>query len=107
MLQLEKEDPNFHVVDMSDCKLGSDVLHFDAAGCIDAGERMFEKLKSLGLLEAEDPTGVSSVPAEECRNCNNACYDLQGRLVTNGTSANGKLRDIYIQNGRKMLSPIR
>ena len=107
VLQFEKEDPNFHVVDMSDCKLGSDVLHFDAAGCIDAGERMFEKLKSLGLLEAEDPTGVSSVPAEECRNSNDACYDLQGRLVTNGTTANGKLCDIYIQNGRKMLSPIR
>ena len=107
VLQLATEDPNFHVVDMSDCKLGSDVLHFDATGSIDAAQRMFEKLKSLGLLEEEDPTGVSSLPAEGERNGSNVCYDLQGRQVANGTAISGKTPDIYIRNGRKILNPSR
>jgi hypothetical protein len=105
VLQLATEDPNFHVVDMSDCKLGSDVLHFDASGSVDAAQRMFEKLKSLGLLEEEDPTGVPSLPAEGCMNGSNVCYDLQGRQVANGNPANGNLPNIYIRNGRKVLNP--
>lgn len=64
--QLAQEDENFHVVDMSDCKLGSDVLHFDAQGNQTAALRMFNKLVSLGLVEA-DTIAVSQAPADTLR----------------------------------------
>jgi hypothetical protein len=95
LVQLAAEDANFHVVDMSDCKLGSDNLHFDADGCLDAAQRMFQKLVSLGLLEEEEPTGIHSVlrtntPAE-------AIYDLFGRKCT------APHKGIYIKGKRKLI----
>jgi hypothetical protein len=48
MYELQKEDPDFHVVDVSDATLGRDQIHFDAAGAELLGKRMFEKIKSLG-----------------------------------------------------------
>lgn len=59
-------DANFHVVDFSDCQLGSDVLHFDAEGCMTCGKRMFNKLVRLGLVEA-DTVEVSQAPADTLR----------------------------------------
>lgn len=53
LYQLEDEDPNFHVVDFSDCALGSDNLHFNAEGNVTCASRMFNKLVHLGLLEAD------------------------------------------------------
>ena len=105
VLQLAAEDENFHVVDMSNCKLGSDNLHFDATGCVDAAERMFGKLTELGLLDDEDPTAITS-PTEDCSQANETIYDLAGRPVKNGqwTMVNGQLRKgIYISQGRKFL----
>ena len=105
VLQLATEDANFHIVDMSDCKLGSDVLHFDAAGCADAAQRMFDKLTELGLLDDEDPTAVTSAQSS-CRPTNDAIYDLAGRPVENGqwSMVNSQLRKgIYISQGRKFL----
>jgi len=95
VLQLAAEDMNFHVVDMSDCKLGSDNLHFDADGCLDAAQRMFQKLVSLGLLEEEEPTAVpslpqTSIPAE-------VIYDLSGRKCT------AIHKGIYIKGKRKLI----
>lgn len=95
LVQLAAEDANFHVVDMSDCKLGSDNLHFDADGCLDAAKRMFQKLVSLGLFEEEEPTGIHSVlrtntPAE-------VIYDLLGRKCT------APHKGIYIKGKRKLI----
>lgn len=108
VLQLAEEDANFHVVDMSDCKLGSDNLHFDATGEVDAAQRMFSKLQELGLLDDEDPTGITSpVPSKGGEkqsldevNGREECYDLSGRKVVKG-----KQPGIYIQNNRKVLVP--
>lgn len=103
--QLEAEDANFHVVDMSNCHLGSDQLHFDATGCVDAAQRMFAKLTELGLVEDEDPTAVTS-PSQTCSQRSDAIYDLAGRPVKNGqwSTVNGQLRKgIYISQGRKFL----
>ena len=104
-LQLATEDANFHVVDMSDCKLGSDNLHFDATGCVDAAGRMFEKLTALGLLEEEDATAITS-PKEPSDMIIGAIYDLAGRPIKNAqcSMTNGQLRKgIYIQAGRKFI----
>jgi len=101
VLQLAAEDPNFHVVDMSDCKLGTDNLHFDATGCIDAAGRMFDKLVSLGLIEEESDglTRPLISPEEEA-----VVYDLCGRRIANRQSSNCKLsKGIYIHNGHKVL----
>lgn len=50
-LRLAEEDPNFHVVDLEGCELRSDDhLHFNAAGCVEAGTRMYDKLTELGLV---------------------------------------------------------
>ena len=102
VLQLAEEDENFHVVDMSDCKLGSDNLHFDAAGCVDAAQRMFDKLTSLGLLDEEDPTGIKDVQEQKGARSSvgqREIYDLSGRQM-----GSGKLhRGIYIQGNRKLV----
>ena len=95
VLQLAAEDANFHVVDMSDCKLGSDNLHFDATGCLDAAQRMFQKLVSLGLLEEDDPTAVPSVP--QTNTSAEANYDLSGRKCT------AIHKGIYIKGKRKLI----
>ena len=50
LYQLQQEDANFHVVDVSDATLGRDQIHFDAAGAELLGKRMFDKLSKLGLL---------------------------------------------------------
>lgn len=95
LLQLAAEDANFHVVDMSDCKLGSDNLHFDADGCLDAAQRVFQKLVSLGLLDEDDPTAVHFVP--QTNTPAEAIYDLSGRKCT------AAHKDIYIKGKRKLL----
>ena len=103
--QLEQEDANFHVVDMSDCKLGSDNLHFDAEGCLDAAQRMFGKLVSLGLLEDEDATGITC-PKAISTSTNGVLYDLSGRLIKDAHSSESNLQlksGIYIQSGRKFI----
>jgi hypothetical protein len=103
VLHLAEEDANFHVVDMSDCKLGSDNLHFDATGCLDAAQRMFEKLVSLGLLE-DDETGVETIKNEELIIKNDVVYDLQGRRIVNSKSSNCNLKGgIYIKGNRKII----
>ena len=81
VLQLAEEDPNFHVVDMSDCKLGTDNLHFDATGCVDAAQRMFEKLKSLGLIDDEDVTGIKNITDEKALN-DPAIYNITGQRIS-------------------------
>ena len=99
-LQLAEEDENFYVVDMSDCQLGSDNLHFDATGCLDAAQRMFDKLLSLGLLEEEDPTSIPALKTEVKTDLNT--YDLNGRFIGEAPSAKA-CHQIYIQAGRKLL----
>ena len=96
-LQLAEEDPNFYVVDMSNCKLGSDNLHFDATGCLDAAQRMFDKLVALGMLE-EEATPVTS-PKETCSQTGSLIYDLSGRRMLGQQLSKG----IYICNNRKLL----
>lgn len=50
-LKLADEDANFHVVNLDGCELRTDDnLHFNAAGCIEAGTRMYVKLEELGLV---------------------------------------------------------
>ena len=94
--RLAEEDANFHVVDMSDCKLGSDNLHFDATGEADAAQRMFDKLVELGLLDEEDPTAIGSpVPSTKGKG---DVFDLGGRKI-----ATGKAAGICIKDGRKVL----
>ena len=74
LYKLEDELENFHVVDFSDCQLGSDVLHFDAVGNETCGARMFNKLVHLGLVEA-DTIAVSMPEPDSLR--------LAKRLITN------------------------
>ena len=102
VLQLAEEDENFHVVDMSNCKLGSDNLHFDAAGCVDAAQRMFDKLMSLGLMDDEDPTGIKDVQEHKGARSSSGqreIYDLSGRQMGSGNLRRG----IYIQGNRKLV----
>lgn len=49
--RLQNEDPNFHVVDMSDGTLRPDRLHFDAHGAELLGKRTYQKLLQLHLFE--------------------------------------------------------
>jgi len=104
VMRLSEEDPNFHVVDMSDCKLGSDNLHFDAEGCADAADRMFRKVTELGLLE-EDATGIKTI--EKSQNSSNketdTIYDLSGRQIIRVTADSSVMKGIYIRNGRKVV----
>ena len=51
LYQLEREDKNFHVVDVSDATLRSDNIHFDAAGAELLGQRMYDKLVSIGVIK--------------------------------------------------------
>lgn len=51
-LRLAEEDKNFHVVDLEGCELRSDDnLHFNASGCVEAGNRVYDKLTELGLVD--------------------------------------------------------
>lgn len=98
LYRLAGQDPDFHVVDMSDCKLGTDNLHFDATGCEDAAGRMFAKMVELGIFRDEaDP--VATVPATH-RTADAACYDLTGRQI----DPEALCRSLYIQNNRKVMS---
>lgn len=102
LYRLEAQDPDFHVVDMSDCKLGSDVLHFDAAGCEDAAGRMFAMMKKLGLLETEDDE-ETSIPAvgTAAPSSDSATYDLSGRKLQCGSIR--QPGNIYIRNNKKVI----
>lgn len=42
--QLQKEDPNFHVIDLSDMTLQQDQLHFDAPAAETFGQRLYKAL---------------------------------------------------------------
>ena len=91
--RLAHNDPNFHVVDFSDCQLGSDVLHFDADGCVTCGKRMFNKLVRLGLVEA-DTVEVPQAPADTLRltkdviqNYDYEYYETKDGLALNDGSA--------------------
>lgn len=100
LYRLEKEDADFHVVDLSDCKLGTDVLHFDAVGCQSAAERMLAKMEELGLLEVDedDESPVSAVEADASQ-CQDVCCDLAGRILPSGSIRTGQ---IYIKNQKKV-----
>lgn len=50
LYDLELEDANFHVVDISDGSLQPDQLHFDAKGAELLGRRMYDRLKSLSTF---------------------------------------------------------
>lgn len=50
LYQLEKEDRNFYVVDISDGTLRQDNIHFDAAGAELLGKRMYDKLVEIGIV---------------------------------------------------------
>lgn len=51
LMQLQKEDANFYVVDMSDATLQKDQIHFDAAGAELLGNRIYAKLCGvLGII---------------------------------------------------------
>lgn len=54
---LAQEDENFHVVDLSDCPLLSDNLHFDAKGCQTVASRYFNRMVKLGLVDAQPIAG--------------------------------------------------
>ena len=100
VLQLTEEDENFHAVDMSDCKLGSDNLHFDATGCLDAAQRMFNKLVSLGLMDEEkDDANPIPTTKETCGQTGSEVYDLCGRRILSQQLTKG----IYIQASRKLI----
>ena len=45
--RIQSEDPNFHVVDVSDATLSKDQIHFDAAGAELLGKRMAEVVKKI------------------------------------------------------------
>jgi len=47
LYQLAHDDPDFHVVDASDLTLLSDRIHFDAAGAVKLGRRVYQELTSL------------------------------------------------------------
>ena len=46
MLRLQHEDPDFHVIDVSDATLQKDQIHFDAAGAELLGKRMFNCIQT-------------------------------------------------------------
>lgn len=94
---LADEDPDFHVVDMSDCKLGSDVLHFDATGCVDAAGRMVEKLTELGLLR-DDEDGIQA-PLGASPSAEHGVYTLGGQRVPAGHDL--PKGQVYVTQGRK------
>lgn len=102
LYRIADKDPDFHVVDMSDCQLGSDNLHFDAKGCLDAANRMLAKLKELGLLVLNDPTDVPSPSAEgNATDSSAVCYDMGGRHLS---YRDGHLpQGLYISRNRKVL----
>ena len=47
--RLQKEDSNFHFIDMADASIQPDMMHFDAASAEQLGKKVYEKLKELGL----------------------------------------------------------
>ena len=49
--QLAKEDKNIYVVDVPNANLRSDVLHFDAAGAQELGNKMFQLIERQKLLK--------------------------------------------------------
>ena len=51
LYRLQQEDPNFHVVDVSDATLREDKIHFDAAGAELLGMRMYDKLVETGVIK--------------------------------------------------------
>ena len=48
--KIEKEDNNFHVIDASDLPLLQDNLHFNAEGAKILGNRFYEKMRQLNLI---------------------------------------------------------
>lgn len=50
LYRLEREDPHFHVVDASDLPLLDDRLHFNAQGAQQLGQRVFDKLVELEIV---------------------------------------------------------
>ena len=60
-LQVARELPNVHAIDLSDAGLQADGLHFDGAWTEYVGKLMFDKLVGLGLVDAPS-AGVSRPP---------------------------------------------
>ncbi|MBQ2180229.1 MAG: hypothetical protein II450_07495, partial [Prevotella sp.] len=62
LYQLQQEDANFHVVDVSDATLGRDQIHFDAAGAELLGKRMFEKItQNVSVVTLDKHTAAEVV----------------------------------------------
>lgn len=62
LYQLQQDDPNFHVVDVSDATLGRDQIHFDAAGAELLGKRMFEKItQNVSVVTLDKHTAAEVV----------------------------------------------
>ena len=62
LYQLQQEDPDFHVVDVSDATLGRDQIHFDAAGAELLGKRMFEKItQNVSVVTLDKHTAAEVV----------------------------------------------
>lgn len=58
--RLEREDPDFHVVDAGDATLQADQIHFDAVGAELLGRRMADTLRAV-LVSAEQKNRVADV----------------------------------------------
>lgn len=78
--KLAREDANFYVINLDNCALGSDVLHFSAAGNTTAANRFFARMKALGMFEA--PTAIPSVPDSSGDDRPTAIYNLSGQRLS-------------------------
>ncbi|MBR1593461.1 MAG: M6 family metalloprotease domain-containing protein [Alloprevotella sp.] len=48
------------------------------------------------------PTGISAI-IQSGNSPSGHCYDLQGRKLSNGKLSNGRMKGVYIQNGKKVV----
>ncbi len=71
--QLEKDDPNFYVVDASTCTLAKDQIHFDAEGVQQLGRGYFGKLISkVEWVKAPTFPARSTVVSMKKKGCSTA-----------------------------------
>ena len=49
--RLQGEDPDFHVIDAADLTLLRDRLHFDARGAQTLGQRVFDRLRTIKIMQ--------------------------------------------------------
>lgn len=78
--QLAREMQNFYVINLDDCPLGSDNLHFSASGNSSVARRFFNKMKALGFFEA--PTSINSLQGTTHETQGSAIYNLSGQRLS-------------------------